>query len=156
VDRFASGIVAVFFTLRSTEGRAAPVASEPMDRSRRRATIQGRALVGLVVLAAVLSGGLAAGGPVDAHTASDARASVARHAVLHERASALRSVVPGRVADRRSSARSRETFATAVGALAVALMVASRRRLRWRPLPLHSSFVRFGAARAPPALQLQP
>ena len=125
-----------------------------MDRCPRRAT--SRALVGLVVLVAALGGGLAAGGPVDAHTAADAHASGARHSVLHEHATALRSAFPGRVVGRLSSPRWRETFATTVGACAVALVVASRRRLRWRALPLPASFVRFGAARAPPALQLPP
>jgi len=125
-----------------------------MDRTPRRAT--GRALVGVVVLAAVLSAGVAAAGRVDAHAAVGTRDTGSRHAALHEQAAALRTLVPGLVRDRLSKLRLRETIAITVGALAVALVLATRRRWGLRPLPLPPSSLRFGAPRAPPSWQLQP
>jgi len=125
-----------------------------MDRTHRRGT--GRALVGLVVLAAALYGGLAAGGVLDTYASSDAAGSGSRHAAVHEHAAAIATMVAARAADRLSKPRLRETFALAVGSIALALLFASRRRLRSPPPLLLPSFVRFGAPRAPPALQIWP
>jgi hypothetical protein len=125
-----------------------------MDRTRRRAT--GRALVGLVVLAVALSAGLAAAGRLDAHSATGTQDTGSRTAALHEHAAVLRTPIAGLATDRLSKPRLRETFAITVGALAVALVLAARRR--WVPGPptLQPSFVRFGAPRAPPTVPLQP
>jgi len=125
-----------------------------MDRTRRRAT--GRALVGLVVLAVALSAGLAAGGRLDAHSAVEAQDTGSRHAALHEHAAVLRTPIAGLATDRLSKPRLRETFTIIVGALAVALVLAARRRWVLGLPTLRPSFVRFGAPRAPPTVLLQP
>jgi hypothetical protein len=144
----------VFFTHGSPESRTPLVASRQMDRTRRRTT--GRSLVGLVVLAAALYGGVAASGRLDTHPASDAQGSASRHAALHEHSATLRALLPMRVVDRVTKSGWRETFALAVGAFAVALAYAARRRVRTHRPQLLAAYVRFGAPRAPPALQLQP
>jgi len=125
-----------------------------MDRSRRRAT--GRTLVGLVVVAAALYGVAGAGGRLDAHAAADALGSGARAAAVHERTATLRTVVPVRAVDRITKTGAREAFALALLALALALAFAVRRRLRLCAPQLLPAYVRFGAPRAPPALQLEP
>jgi len=125
-----------------------------MDRLRRRMT--GRTFVGLVVLAAALSGGLVAGDHLHAHAAADALGSATRHAAVHEHTATFRALLPMRNNDRIAKSGFRETFAFTVSALAVALAYTGRLRRRLRALDLHSSYVRFGAPRAPPALQLQP
>jgi hypothetical protein len=125
-----------------------------MDRLRRRMTA--RTLVGLVVLAAALSGGLLAGGHLDAHSAADAVGTATRHAAVHEHTATVRALLPMRNNDRIAKSGLRETFAITVSALTVALGYTARRRRRLRAQHVHSSYVRFGAPRAPPALQLQP
>ena len=122
-----------------------------MDRSRHWAT--GRMLIGLVVLAAALWAGLAGSGPLDGHAGADPPSSSARHAVLHERGAALRTVFPLRDNRRAAKASLREAFAVLVGGLGVALLLAGCRP-KYRTTTRHPSFVRFGAPRAPPRVQL--
>jgi len=144
----------VFFTHGSPEHRTPLVASRQMDRTRRRTT--GRSLVGLVVLAAALYGGAAAG-RLDTHAAADAPHSGSRQAAVHEHASTtLRALLPMRSVDRAAKSGLRETFALAVCALVIALAFAARRRVRRHAPQILPASVRFGAPRAPPALQLQP
>jgi hypothetical protein len=125
-----------------------------MDRLRRRMT--GRTLVGLLVLAAALSGGLLAADHLDAHSPADALGSATRHAAIHEHTATVRALLPMRNNDRITKSGLRETFAITVSALAISLGYTARRRRRLRALHVHSSYVRFGAPRAPPALHLQP
>ena len=144
----------MLFTPRSTWVTNPLVASPSMDRLRLRST--GRTLVGLVVLAAALSGGAAAGGLLDAHAASHAPDSGSRHAAVHEHSATLRALLPLRGVDRVTKSGLRETFALGVVAFAVALAFAARRRIRRHTAQLLPASVRFGAPRAPPALRLQP
>jgi hypothetical protein len=126
-----------------------------MDRTRRRTT--GRSLVGLVVVAAALYGAAAAASRVDTHAAADAPHSGSRQAAVHEHASTtLRALLPMRSVDRAAKSGLRETFALAVCALVVALAFGARRRVRRHAPQILPASVRFGAPRAPPALQLQP
>ena len=145
---------------RSSGGSTPLVTSLRMDRLRRRTTGRtgrtGRTLVGLVVVAAALYGGLAAGGRLDVDTASASLGSVARHAAVHDHSALVRGLRPARGDNRVAKSGLRETVALAVTTLAVALAFATRRRLRGCAAHLCPSYVRFGAPRAPPVLQLQP
>jgi len=125
-----------------------------MDRQRLRTT--SRTLVGLVVFAAALYGGAAASGLVDVHAASHAADSSSRHAAVHEQTATLRALVSIRGVDRATKSGFRETFALGVAAFAIALAFAARRRGWQHTGHLLPTYVRFGAARAPPTLQLQP
>jgi hypothetical protein len=113
-------------------------------------------LVGLVVLTAALWGGLAGSGALDARAAGDAPAPTPRHAVVHEHGVVLRAVFPLRDDHRGAKGSLRELFAVLACAPGAALLLAVGRRPTCRTTARHPSFVRFGAPRAPPALQLQP
>jgi hypothetical protein len=124
-----------------------------MDRLRLRVT--GRVLVGLVVFAAAVYGGAAAGGLLELRTAPHSDVS-SRHAAVHEQTATLRALVPIRAVDRVTKSGFRETFGLGVAAIAVALAFSPRRRGRQHTAHLLPASVRFGAPRAPPTLRPQP